>query len=323
MYVATYILDIAALFYLIGLVYSSTALNIYRKKPFLIAIIVTVIIILAEAGTVFTENGSLNFRSINILCNVLGFTLTPIIPIVIILIFDRRIFSKRKFLLVPTIINCVATILSPLFGFIFSVDANNQYLRGDYFLIFITVYIINFLLLFICTLEVSKKYNYPRWKLLVLFLFTVTGTSIQLVYPSAYSSWHCVTLSLILFFLLMSEFDSSFDSLTGLYSRAAFEKATKHIYKSKAVSVIALDINDFKKVNDTYGHDYGDTVIRTVAAIIRKSFTNNYNCYRFGGDEFIIISKETDQEMIEYQLRTMLSNLAEEREKGNPLPSIS
>lgn len=323
MYVATYILDIAALFYLIGLVYSSTALNIYRKKPFLIAIIVTVIIILAEAGTVFTENGSLNFRSINILCNVLGFTLTPIIPIVIILIFDRRIFSKRKFLLVPTIINCVATILSPLFGFIFSVDANNQYLRGDYFLIFITVYIINFLLLFICTLEVSKKYNYPRWKLLVLFLFTVTGTSIQLVYPSAYSSWHCVTLSMILFFLLMSEFDSSFDSLTGLYSRAAFEKATKHIYKSKAVSVIALDINDFKKVNDTYGHDYGDTVIRTVAAIIRKSFTNNYNCYRFGGDEFIIISKETDQEMIEYQLRTMLSNLAEEREKGNPLPSIS
>lgn len=77
MYIATYMIDIAALFFMIGLICSNTALNIYRKKPFLLAIILTVIIILAEAGTIFTDSGSLNLRSINILCNILGFTLTP------------------------------------------------------------------------------------------------------------------------------------------------------------------------------------------------------------------------------------------------------
>ncbi|MCG1011082.1 hypothetical protein JT739_00525 [Tepidanaerobacter sp. GT38] len=153
MYLATYTIDITALFYLMGLLHSSTSLKLNRKKPFLIAIIFTIIIILSEAGTVFADNGSLNLRTINILCNILGFALTPIIPIAMILIFDERIFISHKLLLVPTLINIVATALSPLYGYIFYIDIKNHYSRGDYFFIFIIVYIINFILLIISTLE--------------------------------------------------------------------------------------------------------------------------------------------------------------------------
>jgi len=324
MYISAYIIDIAALLYLAGAVYSSTALNLFRKKPFLIGIIFTVIIIVSEAGTVFAGNGNLNLRSINILCNILGFALAPVIPLAIAFIFDRRFFRRYRFLLIPTFVNIVLTVLSPLFKLIFYVDASNDYFRGDCFFIFIIVYIINFLLLVISTLKIGRERNYPMmWKLAALSLFTICGTSIQLVKPSAYSSWHCVTLSLILYFLLMSEFDSSFDALTGFYSRAAFEKATKQIKETKAFSIIILDINNFKNVNDTYGHDYGDAVLKTVAAVIRKSFNKHYTCYRFGGDEFSILSDETDQEKIEQHLRAMTNNLGEMREKGEPLPTVS
>lgn len=64
-----------------------------------------------------------------------------------------------------------------------------------------------------------------------------------------------LTLALLLYFLLLSEFDSSFDTLTGLYNRAAFEKAAKQMTSRKAFSVIVLDVNNFKSINDTYGHD--------------------------------------------------------------------
>ena len=60
MYIATYIIDIAALFYLMGLSYSSTTLNMQRKT-ILIAMLLTVIMILSEVGTVLTNNGSLIF----------------------------------------------------------------------------------------------------------------------------------------------------------------------------------------------------------------------------------------------------------------------
>lgn len=324
MYVATYAIDIAALLYLIWLVNSSTALNSNRKKPFLIGTILTIIVIITEAGTIYTGFESLNIRSINILCNILGFSLTPMIPIAITLIFDNRILTTHKILLIPALINMIAALLSPLYRFIFYVDDYNRYIRGDYFFIFILVYAISLLLLVISTLEVVRKNNYPiMWKLFALSLFTIFSTTIQLIYPSVYSSWHCVTLSLLLYFLLMSEFDSSFDTLTGLYNRAAFDKATEQIDDKRAFSVIILDINDFKNVNDVYGHDYGDEVIKDVAEIIRKSFNKNYTCYRFGGDEFSIIGTETDREEIEHQLRNMTDNFAEIRKRGKTLPTVS
>lgn len=325
MYIATYIIDITALFYLIGVLHSSTALNSYRKKSFLIAIILTIIIVLSEAGTIFTDNGSLNIRSINIFCNILGFALTPMIPIVITLIFDRRIFATHRLWLVPTLINIVATVLSPLFRYIFYVDANNQYIRGEYFFVFIAVYIINFLILIISTLDIVGRYNYPiKGKMVALYFFTMIGTSIQLVDPLAYSSWHCITLALFLYFIVMCEFDTSFDTLTGLYNRATFDKDIKKISKPKALSVIILDINDFKSVNDTYGHNHGDRVIKAVASVIRKTFNKNYKCYRYGGDEFFILSNEIDPEKIEFQIRVMTKALAAGiLEKGNPLPTVS
>jgi len=323
-YIATCSIDIIALFFLCVLLYRSNMLNNYRKKPFLFGITLTVIIILSEGGTILAENGNTGLRDLNIFCNVVGFALTPIIPIALIAISDITILQTHKLLLLPPLINIVAAVLSPVFKLIFYVDINNHYERGNSFFIFVVIYIINLIILVISTLHTGKIHHYPiKGKMIALSLFTVAGTSIQLVFPEVYSSWHCVTLALLLYFLLLSEFDSSFDTLTGLYNRAAFEKAAKQMTSRKAFSVIVLDVNDFKSINDTYGHDYGDLVLKTVAAIIRKSLDNHYTCYRVGGDEFYIICKETKQERIEYQLRSMTNILAEERENNSYLPTIA
>ena len=89
-------------------------------------------------------------------------------------------------------------------------------------------------------------------------------------------------------------------------------------------SVIILDINDFLKMSMIHtASAYGDNIIKLVAAIIQKSFNKQYTCYRFGGDEFSVISSETDQEKIEHQSRNMTSNLEAMREKDYPLPTVS
>lgn len=324
MYIATYLIDLSALFCLIWLLYSSTSINTYRKKPFLIGILLTIVVILAEAGSLYAANDNLSFRNAHIFFNILGFSLSPLIPIVIAFIIDKKILSTHKFILVPTMINIVITLLSPFFEFIFYVDLNNQYIRGDYFYIFIAVYVLNFLFLVINTINIGNRFNYPiTRKLVVLSLFTIVGTSIQLVYPWVYSSWHSVTLALFLYFLLISEFDSSFDTMTGLYNRAAFDKRVKEISNSLDFFIIILDINCFKELNDTYGHDYGDKVIKTVAEVIRNSFDKRYTCYRFGGDEFSIIGYEKNHDRIEQQLKNMTDSLSIIREENTPLPTVS
>lgn len=322
--IATYVTDIAALLFLLGILNTGTILNNRRKRPFTYAIALTIVIILAEAGSILAAGGGSVVRTINIICNILGFALTPLIPLVLLYIVEAPAHRPPKWLLLPTVINVVAVVLSPFYRLVFHIDAQNQYFRGDYFFIFVLVYIINLFYLILGTLHLGKKYNYPiSRKIVALSLFTIVGTSVQLVYPWVYSSWHCVTVALFLYFLLLAEFDSSFDTLTGLYNRAAFNKAAKRMVNAKGFSVIVLDINDFKTINDTYGHEYGDVVIKAVAEIIREAFSQCGTCYRVGGDEFYIICNTTDSNKLEDLLKKMTSAIIVRREVDSRLPMVS
>ena len=323
MYLYIYGINIAALLFLSGLLVSGTALNATRKKPFLACTALTILIILSEAGTVYTGISSIS-RIIHIIANVVGFSLTPVVPLVITLIFDKRILSTHKRWLLPTIFNAAATLLSPLFGFIFYVDESNYYERGRFFYIFIVAYIINYLFFFITTIDVGKKHNYPIvWKMVALSVFTIIGTSIQIYNPNIYVSWHSITLALFLYYLLMSEFDCSFDFLTGLYNRATFNKASERLTVTDPLSIIIIDINDFKKINDTYGHAYGDKVLQMIASVVRTTFSKHCKCYRYGGDEFAILTSETVPEELERKLRSMTTALSALREKGTVIPTVS
>lgn len=85
------------------------------------------------------------------------------------------------------------------------------------------------------------------------------------------------------------------DSLTGLLSRAAFERdARAALLRGEVSAMLFLDIDDFKQVNDTCGHVYGDAAIRAVAACIRDALPPHTLAGRFGGDEFILCLTRED-----------------------------
>ncbi|HKM03736.1 MAG TPA: GGDEF domain-containing protein [Lachnospiraceae bacterium] len=323
-YSAMYIIDICALLFLFALLNGNNLLKKHRKNSFSYGIIFSILIILSEIGSIVANGGSSNLRGLNILCNVLGFTFTPMIPIVLINIFHTSILRKYKLLLLPTLLNIVVVMLSPIHGFIFYIDEYNQYERGSIFFCFVVVYVINIIIFGVIIGHTGQKYLYPiKRKTAGLFLFTVFGTCIQVLIPSAYSTWHCVTLSLFLLYILLSEFEGSFDLLTGLFNRAAFEKASKQLIGNKMFTIIAMDINKFKEINDTYGHDYGDIILKEVATIIRESFDDNCSCYRIGGDEFYIISRITNLEKLELQFQCLEKNFTKRRQKNRRLPTVA
>jgi diguanylate cyclase (GGDEF)-like protein len=287
-------------------------------------IIFTIVVILAEIVTIYVNEGNTVLRSFNIFSNVIGFALTPVIPIALITIFDRNILQKHKLLVLPTLLNFLTVILSPFFGLIFYIDLNNYYQRGSFFGFFVVVYIINIIFLLFSTLYTCQKYFYPiKWKIVSLTLFTVTGTCIQLLFPTIFSTWHCVTFSLFLFYILLLEFEGSFDTMTELFNRAAFDKSTTNLKCNNNFSVVIMDINNFKEINDNFGHEYGDTVLKEVAMIIRNAFDKNCSCYRIGGDELCVICRYANKDKLENQLMDIKKNLAKERLKDRSLPSVA
>ena len=82
------------------------------------------------------------------------------------------------------------------------------------------------------------------------------------------------------------------DTMTGLGNRTAFleENKSNAIFPGM-ISYIMMDANNLKTINDTLGHNKGDELIITIAKCMRKAVGHNGQCYRIGGDEFVIILK--------------------------------
>ena len=79
------------------------------------------------------------------------------------------------------------------------------------------------------------------------------------------------------------------DELTELYNRRYLDEFVEsYENKNKLFSILMLDIDFFKRVNDEYGHDMGDTVLKEISKIIKKSIRNEDFAIRFGGEEFLI-----------------------------------
>ena len=96
-------------------------------------------------------------------------------------------------------------------------------------------------------------------------------------------------------------FKSSIDPLTGLYNRNQFDIGLEQEfnrsqrYKNK-FSVAMIDIDHFKSINDTYGHQFGDYVLIEISKIIQHAFRKTDIVYRYGGEEIVILMPETDAE---------------------------
>ena len=115
------------------------------------------------------------------------------------------------------------------------------------------------------------------------------------------------------------------DELTGLSNRMAFrEDLEKRVMQDKATGeekilptvVYMFDLNDLKKCNDTYGHDYGDKYIKMAADALKKIFAQEGKCYRIGGDEFCAWAPYTSQEEIDQRLQVLEQDVREMNDRG-------
>jgi diguanylate cyclase (GGDEF)-like protein len=92
------------------------------------------------------------------------------------------------------------------------------------------------------------------------------------------------------------------DPLTKLYSRAKFNSDISNLIsidEENKYSLIIFDIDHFKNVNDTYGHDVGDIILQEFAYITKETLRENDMIYRWGGEEFIILVKDASKHSLE------------------------
>ncbi|MCF0121405.1 MAG: diguanylate cyclase, partial [Oscillospiraceae bacterium] len=214
-------------------------------------------------------------------------------------------------------VGIILVIINFFTPIVFSVDGKNVYARGPLYLLFLVMqfgFLFSGLFIYIyARVRSGKLIFFPVWAFIGPVLL---GTGIQSLHyglstitPFAAVSLGCINAS------LQSELIFC-DKLTGLYNRFYLnfiEKKQLRRNRDRMYTAVMMDINDFKSINDEFGHLIGDCAIVEMAKILERVVGVTGEVIRYAGDEFILILNAQDDETA---VRT-IANVNEELERFN------
>lgn len=323
-YMGINIVNILAISVLSYMVYQNEIIDAKMKRYFLLAIGVTILVTASEIGTVYFEGTGKSMRICYTIFNVIGFSISPIIPVLLSAAFCNRRFSFKNLFTIPLVINFVFTVLSPKFNLIFNISSQNTYERGNYFIVYIISYISSMLVLLKETVKATGRYeNKNRFTLYLIFVFIFIGTTIQILMPDVHTTWISVSLAMTIYYAYFCELSEKYDVLTNLFNRRAYEHELQRLEELENGAIIILDVDDFKEINDTYGHQCGDQCLSGIGEIIKDTFGNIGSCYRIGGDEFSVLSESATEDDILHTLSDFLYRIETYRTEDSRMPWVS
>jgi diguanylate cyclase (GGDEF)-like protein len=323
-YLVLGLLNVAALLMLTLMVVQNGGIGPGRRGIYLTAIAATIVAVVSELYCVLFEGGLASARWLYVVSTVAGFSVTPVIPVLLASVFGGTGARVTWLNLIPCAANALLAILSPFFGFLFEISPDDAYRRGALFGAFIAACLWAVLVILRTVVQTGRRYQYHfRFKLAALFTFIVLGTSVQVALPDIHATWTAITLAMTLYYGFVCEFNDTLDALTKLYNRKSYENEIERLRKKDRFSVIVMDVDDFKKINDRYGHPYGDRCLKKLAELVQRSFYRIGTCYRIGGDEFCVLSGVVDEKKITAALRELTQEIEKLRAEDPMVPVLS
>lgn len=219
----------------------------------------------------------------------------------------RRVKRYAKIICAPAIIGLAVLFVNPITDWVFFINENNKYVRGN--LLFIPAIAIMSYLVFGVVYINSNRRRLNKYMILpmtVIMTPIFIGAVVTFLVPGTAIIAMVLTISLVgLYASTQSEF-AYIDRLSGVYNRrylddylTSLNENKKHKEKGTTITGIMLDMDKFKQINDNFGHHMGDDAISQVGKILRDNLGKMNFAARYGGDEFIIITPMLDSDSIE------------------------
>ena len=318
-YSATIYLAIFALITMILIVSKNALLSEVKKKQFIGIFIITILAASSEWLALFLNGANPETRGLHIVARTMDHSLAPMVAMIFCVIITTQ--DKAKVLVLPMIVHAILEALSGYFGFIYYVDAANVYHHGSLYAIYVIFYLICSLYFIVQALRFGLRYQNNNSSILWLILiYLASGVMIGLINSEVHIAYICLTVDTILAYIYYTEVIEKTDGLTGLLNRHSYEAAYRH--QNEKVAVLFFDVDDFKFINDTYGHLYGDECLKIVGNTILDIYRNKGDCYRIGGDEFCVILKK-DLDLIKVLNTKFITSMVMKRVNDIRIPFVS
>lgn len=276
-----------------------------RKSPqfrlFLSMVIMTLITLGFDSIARLDGHPETLFPILNQVGNFSIFLVAPILPSIWVLYVHDEIFhnldSTMKLvpmLLFVSIINAIVLITSQFTHWYYYIDALNVYHRGPFYFVSALFTILLMLVAFIMIILNKKKIDVKHYNALILFAVPpFVSILLSLVFYGISLMLNSIVLSLLIIELYIQNQDLNTDYLTKVNNRKRLDQyITEKIRistKGRTFAIIMIDLENFKSINDHFGHDVGDHVLKEAAQLLKSCLRSQDFIGRYGGDEFYVV----------------------------------
>lgn len=213
---------------------------------------------------------------------------------------------KRKAFIygIPLAIDALLIASAPFNGIVFTVSEDNIYSRSGYFFIIPSVLIFAYIILGTANIYINRKKE-GKYMLFPAIYF-VTPVSLGIIIQSLHYgiSLTFIGIAIGLTGVYMSTQNESayIDQLCGVYNRRYYNDFVRSFCgsgkKDSSLTGILIDMDNFKPINDNFGHQAGDKALMIFAEVLRKNMSDIGFAVRYGGDEFILITRQSEESAV-------------------------
>ena len=291
---------------IIIMIRSKQSYKSFSTRLFLLLCWSTILLLMLDAVTWIFNGYDYRLEKISIY----AFYLSETLPLVIWLCYldyhlhqSNERLRSRWYYMHPVILNSIFLVVNIFTNFFFYIDSDAMYQRGPGFT---AILVINFAVLLAAILiPVTRRTELERRSLIVFVVFSlipVAGGIGQLFVYGVSVIWNAVGLAVIFAYIFLETQKELRDHLTGLLNRQQIDELVMSrmidYEKHGGFSIILLDMDDFKCINDRYGHKEGDRALVRLSEILYNSVKRIDRVARLGGDEFMILVEEERSDRI-------------------------
>ncbi len=195
---------------------------------------------------------------------------------------------------IPAMILMIGVVINLFTPVFFEITAENVYVRTS---LFPVTYVVTYSYLLLGTVSAYRGRNrgerYIFLPVMAFLLPVVIASIVQYLFQGIALMWVGAAIGMNSAFISLVDESAAVDPLSGAFSRHQLNEklhALPHqVSAEKRVAGLMMDIDDFKTINDNYGHLAGDEAIRIMGTILRRAAKGYGTVYRYAGDEFTII----------------------------------
>ena len=288
------------------------------KKAGVIGCVVIGLAAAAEcAGEMVSGNADLN--ELHMVFKFAEMCLAPSTGVIIALAYGEPF--KYRAAMAVVLINVIFLAVSMPLGLVVSVDSSGIMHRESLFAVYMIVFAASIMYAFASVIILGRKYQRgPDFVLACILLILVEGVLDVFSDPAVRVAYICIAVTNLLLYMNYFRTMLGVDQVTELLDRRSYDSWIDNV--PAGAVIILFDVDDFKRVNDTYGHYPGDYCLQKIGECIIKVYKRYGKCFRIGGDEFCVTVNSSKVSVMDLN-QQFLNELSRMREEDERIPHVS